>query len=550
MMCGIKVGCSKMVSINKLKNKVINIDIKYYRLFFLMCIELVAIAYFWVSDDAYQGLCQVVNFVESGVFSYNVCERVNTATCILFDIIVIPIYAITRNIYIATFIVNMTTTLIALYFLFYKICKCKNHIIFSGCALICSYYFICFCSSGLENSLLFMLDSMYVYYYMKQETYTHKDLIRLGFIAALLLLTRLDMAVIFFLPTVYAFIFKREDKSIIKMIRDGLVALLPLFVWLLFSFWYYGVPFPTTYYAKLKAGIPFELYLNRGLTYLFTNFFVDMLFSIILLYVSIKAVKYGVIKHKLFIISLLARVVYLVTIGGDFMYGRMFTDIYFISICLFATLKEEMIYTKKNKKIMICFYIIFNIINMLFAGIIEIAMSCNQYYSVQYINEREHYNTETSIQAHLGLPLIHRFTYQLEIPEDLLLNTIFVEDIKEIINNVEGKGHVNTFIYGFVKMENLDIYIVDTTALGDMFLANLRVENVDEKGWRVGHNFRTPPKGYSSTVYYLENKIEDENLAIYYDVICELTRGDLFSLERIETIWKFNTGYYDYLLEN
>ena len=78
----------------------------------------------------------------------------------------------------------------------------------------------------------------------------------------------------------------------------------------------------------------------------------------------------------------------------------------------------------------------------------------------------------------------------------------------------------------------------------------LPLVDMDMKTWRVGHNFRQLPPGYRETVMYLENRLEDENLHEYYDIVCELTRGDLLSKDRLIVIWKFNTGQYDYLLEN
>ena len=42
---------------------------------------------------------------------------------------------------------------------------------------------------------------------------------------------------------------------------------------------------------------------------------------------------------------------------------------------------------------------------------------------------------------------------------------------------------------------------------------------------------------------------QDKNLAEYYDKLLLITRGDLFSWERIKTIFEMNLGKYDYLLE-
>lgn len=44
--------------------------------------------------------------------------------------------------------------------------------------------------------------------------------------------------------------------------------------------------------------------------------------------------------------------------------------------------------------------------------------------------------------------------------------------------------------------------------------------------------------------------IENKDLAKYYDVIHEMTAGELFSMTRMKTVIDWNLGKYDYLLEN
>ena len=92
-----------------------------------------------------------------------------------------------------------------------------------------------------------------------------------------------------------------------------------------------------------------------------------------------------------------------------------------------------------------------------------------------------------------------------------------------------------------------EVHIVDELALGDPLLSHLRLDNISD--WRLAHFRRNIPEGYLESLESGKNKITDPALAKYYDKLTLITRGDIWSLERWEAIWKMNTGQYDYLIE-
>ena len=87
------------------------------------------------------------------------------------------------------------------------------------------------------------------------------------------------------------------------------------------------------------------------------------------------------------------------------------------------------------------------------------------------------------------------------------------------------------------------VYLLDTYALGDPLLARLPIP--DPLHWRIGHFERALPGGYLETLRSGNNCIEDPDLALYYDKLRLITRGPLWSRERLLTIWKMNMGQYD-----
>lgn len=537
---------------NHFVKKISSVSIMTYRMFIMALIVAVFFMYFWISDDAYQGYVQVVNLVENGVFGYNATERINTSTCILFEFLMIPLYYVFRDLFLSAFIIHTITNGIALYILLFKLCKTKACVVSSGVVLLGSYYFMSFCSSGLENSLIFMLGAIFINMYTSTEEWSYRKIIGLVLIDSCLLLTRMDMAILFFAPTAYICLFQRKNKSFMKLILAGITGLLPFIAWLLFSLWYYGVPFPTTYYAKLNTNIPFLDICKYGVLYLIINLLVDILFGAILIFTIVQLVKRGAIKHKIFAISIVFRLIYLITIGGDFMYGRMLTDIFFFGICAYNTLgKEDIVCNKQPQRfveLLIFIIIVLTPITDIVEHIVTYKMIDIRGGYLLYVDERYYYKDISRLQSQYKLPFVREpFTFC----EKPYLDKALYDDKKDsfVLDESEGYVHNDVFL-GSIKIDLTDRYIVDNTALGDMFLAYMPLVEYDFKTWRVGHNFRVIPEGYSETVATGVNVIKDESLREYYDIICELTRGDLFAPGRLKLIWDFNTGKYDYLLEN
>ena len=89
------------------------------------------------------------------------------------------------------------------------------------------------------------------------------------------------------------------------------------------------------------------------------------------------------------------------------------------------------------------------------------------------------------------------------------------------------------------------VHIVDRHGLTDPLLARLPIINA--KRWRVGHYNRLTPPGYLEGLQDGVNGISHPNLAVYYDRLRTVISGDLFSLERISEIVRFNLGENDHL---
>jgi arabinofuranosyltransferase len=82
------------------------------------------------------------------------------------------------------------------------------------------------------------------------------------------------------------------------------------------------------------------------------------------------------------------------------------------------------------------------------------------------------------------------------------------------------------------------LHIVDTLALCDPLLARLPAR----PDWRIGHYGRELPDGYIETLRSGENRIRDPALASYYAKLALVTRGPLFSWERVQAVAAMNLG--------
>jgi arabinofuranosyltransferase len=90
------------------------------------------------------------------------------------------------------------------------------------------------------------------------------------------------------------------------------------------------------------------------------------------------------------------------------------------------------------------------------------------------------------------------------------------------------------------------VHIVDQYALAEPLLARLPVP--DPKDWRIGHFIRPVPDGYVETLETSANRLADPGLAQYVDKLMLITRGEIFDPLRLKTILEMNLGKYDALL--
>ncbi len=514
--------------------------INKYRIVTTVIFVLLITALAWQSDDAYHAYVMAKHLVEGNGFVYNIGERASASSCPLFTLVIACGYFIFRNMFLVSLLICVIFSTIAYVIIVKTFCKSRIQVVSVFFTLVGSACFISYTTSGLENSMLFFLSALFLRRYFENSKNNTKKLFILAILISLIAMTRMDAVLMFVPMVVYIYLFKRDDVSFIKAVFTGLAGLLPFIMWEVFSIIYYGFPFPNTAYVKLGTSIPLKEYLARGIQYLFTS----LSFDPVLLAVPAIAVIFMFfvkkVNYSMCMAGVLLYMVYVIYIGGDFMVGRHYTVLFFISVAaiLWAVNNEESGYALRKK-----LYIRYLIVTAA-AMVLSYTMKplTNQYLfgygNSPIADERGGYFQYTS--------LYNNALSYFKTGDMVIRNAWNERGIDELREAGYPRGLL-TMVPGISIYYNSDMYLNDLYALGDPFLS--KIPAVREENWRIGHMWREAPVGYFETVLFGWDQIENESIREYYEKIMLITRGPIWDKERLKAVWDINLGRYDHLIE-
>ena len=518
-------------------------EVDRWRIFSLILFTVTVLLLAWQSDDAYHGYVMARNLAEGHGFVYNIGERSTASTGPLFTLIISLAYFFTREMFFTSLVVCTLLSSAAFYILVYKFCRSKEQILMVMLALFASPSFMSYTTSGLENSLLFLLSALFLWALSAHERYNFKQLFVIALIISAIAMARMDTVLIFAPAAVWIFIMKRDGISFPKAMLAAAAGLSLFVLWELFAVIYFGFPFPNPAYVKLGTGISQIEYLKRGILYYFYTFLNDT--GVIMITVAGTVLSISAKKSKYTAVSLgiILYLIYILRIGGDFMMGRHFTVVFFISLCMFYIIENkeisEITKLRLNKRIFDVTVIVCLVMTLGFSKVIGSQYLLGHKYSSHISDEREYYYSTTGLYNNV-VSLVREGrlcvsdTWNNEAPDDLRENGL--------------SGGIIDNAAGILVYYNPDLYLNDTYCLGDAFLSKLPA--IYDPNWRVGHLRRAVPEGYRESVWNNDNEIEDPDLHEYYEVIRLITRGRIFDSERIKAIIDINTGKYDHLIDN
>ena len=518
-------------------------EVDRWRLFSLILFAVTVLLLAWQSDDAYHGYVMARNLAEGHGFVYNIGERSTASTGPLFTLIISLAYFFTREMFFTSLVVCTLLSSAAFYILVYKFCRSKEQILMVMMALFASPSFMSYTTSGLENSLLFLLSALFLWALSAHERYNFKQLFVIALIISAIAMARMDTVLIFAPAAVWIFIMKRDGISFPKAMLAAAAGLSLFVLWELFAVIYFGFPFPNPAYVKLGTGISQIEFLKRGILYYFYTFLNDTGVLMITVAGTVLSISAKKSKYTAVSLGIILYLIYILRIGGDFMMGRHFTVVFFISLCMFYIIENkeisEITRLRLNKRIFDVTVIVCLVLTLGFSKVIGSQYLLGHKYASHISDEREYYYSTTGLYNNV-VSLIREGrlcvsdTWNNEAPDDLRENGL--------------SGGIIDNAAGILVYYNPDLYLNDTYCLGDAFLSKLPA--IYDPNWRVGHLRRAVPEGYRESVWNNDNEIEDPDLHEYYDIIRLITRGRIFDPERIKAIIDINTGKYDYLIDN
>jgi arabinofuranosyltransferase len=490
----------------------------------------------WMNDDAYITLRTVDNFLSGHGLRWNVSERVQAYTHPLWLMVLTPIIALTGEYYFTTLAVSAALALAAVLVLV-RSATSSVAAALGVLLLLASRAFVDYSTSGLENCLLFLLWAVAVRVFTGASP-GPSQLRRLSLVVALAMLTRMD-AVLLFGPLLAASLWSwlRGSAARAWLSAGGAMALgfTPLFLWELFSFFYYGFLFPNTAYAKLGHGVSSWELARHGLSYFrdsqqrdpvtLASIALGLLAALVLRRRDQLAIAAGIGLHLL----------YVVRIGGDFMSGRFFAAPCLASVTI---LMRQAVPVHRPR---------------LVAGLVALAGLAS------FAAPAPSLTSGCSFGAENRHKIINRYNIADERAfyyrgTGLLRCTFDPEprnawaDYGRSLRASRDRSvvvHENIGFIGFYG--GPETVILDEVALSDPLLARLPARFRHD--WRIGHFRRAIPAGYTETLATGRVQIEEPRLAAYYRALQFVTRGPLFSWDRLRTAVAFNLGAYDALVD-
>jgi arabinofuranosyltransferase len=465
----------------------------------------------WISDDSAITLRTVLNFINGFGPRFNIEERVQAFTHPLWFLSLSVLSAFTREVFFTSTLLSTACSLAAFYSLINKTGD-KFKMVVLAMPLVFSKAFVDFSTSGLENPLSHFLLFFVVWAAsVALERRTKKSLTNYFLVCSLLYLNRPDLITLVFPLTIY--VTKDFWNRPNDLFRAATIGALPVVLWTGFSVFYYGFPFPNTAYAKLGTGIELRERAVQGLAYLADSFRRD---PITLVFISFSVV-FGVWQKKKCFAALsmgiVLNLIYLVSIGGDFMSGRLLTPALFLSVVLFER-------SKLKETFLVCLGLILFCIGALNARstvLVKLNYSDEKIGADGISDERGFYFRRYGL-------LVNRAYYRAP----------FWKPVKKTVELSCGG-------LGFRSIElGPGAHLIDFCGLADPLLSRLPA-GFSEK-WRIGHFYRKIPTGYPETIESGDNLLVDRDTKNFYDSIRLITRGHLTDTKRLEEIYRFSAG--------
>jgi len=484
----------------------------------------------WISDDGLISLRTVMNVTHGHGLTFNLGERVQTYTHPLWLALLTASYLVVRNVYYATFALSMAVSL-WVFWLAVSRARTAWQAWAAAAALLSSQAFTDYSTSGLENPLVNLLLAAFAGVVLGEGRTPARRLGALWGVASLVYLARPDTVLIVAPMLLVATFQARRAAGAARAVAAGL---LPAAAWTAFAIVYYGFPFPNTAYAKLGMDVSRAQVWKQGVIYVIDAFDRDpltpvlILFAIALAWMNGRGADRGRerVSSRALAGGIALYLVYVVSIGGDFMAGRFFAAPFFAAVLILTRMVEA------DRRTWIA-----TVSACVVLGAVSARMPL-----MSDSRDLEHG------EKHSGI--VDERAFYFKARSLVFASMVKFQDPDWGVRRPVGPNRVlNTC--GLMGEAGLDwgpyYYLLDECALADPLLA--RLPAVFKEEWRAGHFRRVVPTGYRDSLVNGGNAIADPQLREFYGHLSRITRSTpLWSRERLSTIWRMNTGAYNKLI--
>lgn len=522
----------------------------FLKALFVALFAVVVLRCAWVADDAYITFRTIDNFANGYGLTWNVGERVQAYTHPLWMILVSAVHFYTNEFFFTSIALSAVFSVLAVCVLVFGIARSLPSGLLAVAVLTFSKAFVDYSTSGLENSLTHLALVLFCFVFLGYET-DARTVLLLSLLASLAVLNRMD-AVLLFLPALtYSLLKFRRLKGLLWMT----LGFSPFLAWEAFALLYYGFPFPNTAYAKLYTGLGRGELVGQGLYYLIDSINVDPL-TLVATAIGL-TVPFFIKDWRASSIAAgaMMSLVYVVSVGGDFMSGRFLAapllgGVVLLAICPFdasrAARHAKGRTTGASLSAGLSAIPALGVVALLGLAaphptVLSGADYGQDYWAQKVPIDRNGVSDERAF--YYPVTGLLRAERDLPVPSPRQVWVAEAQRVREEGPRVVVKNSVGFF--GFSAGPS--VHVIDELGLGDAFLA--RLPPAWKYDWRIGHFFRVVPEGYQATVDSGQNRLADRNLAEYYNKLALITRGPLLERKRLVEILRMNLGHYEGLID-
>ena len=442
----------------------------------------------WLGDDAYITFRVVWNLIHGYGITFNPDERVQAYTHPLWMLVVAAAHGVTREFFFTATFLSWAFSIAAVAVLV-RWARTLPRAALLVAWLVSSKAFIDYTSSGLEYPLSYLLLALFYTRYMDRPFGTplaDRELRWFLLVASLAFLTRPDAVLLYVVPVGEMVVqsLRLRGRRALGPITAGLA---PAILWLCFATFYYGFPLPNTYYAKVANGIPRFLMMRQGAAYVLNSISHDPI-TLGTVAVALMFAWRSRGSARMAAMSAALSVAYSVSVGGDFMSGRLFAMPFLVALMTVAPSVGAAGVPWVGGALLV-YNLLMPIVPVKTTATYDAAWLWRTQNGIK--DERGHYHRATNILF---------FSPFRELPD-----FVWVREGLSFRNGTE-KVTVQGSIGFFGLSAGPTKFLIDRNALSDPLLARLPVSPRLYFEFYAGHYFRDLPAGY------LESCARDENL--------------------------------------